>query len=63
MDDQWIEAPKGTFILVPGEVPHTFENRSAMRAGALNFGVPAGFEDNMPGIVEWFAKYPPEPAG
>ena len=62
MDDKWIEAPKGSFILVPGDVRHTFENRSAMRAGALNFGVPAGFEDNMPSIVEWFTKNPPEPA-
>jgi len=62
MDDEWIEAPRGSFILIPGEVPHTFENRSAARAGALNVGVPAGFEDDMPSIVEWFTKNPPGPA-
>lgn len=55
------EAPQGTFVLVPSGVPHTFENRSEAPAAALNFGVPAGFEDNMPNIVEWFAKNPPGP--
>lgn len=62
MDDEWIEAPKGSFILVPGNVQHSFENRTAERAGALNFGVPAGFEDSMPSIVEWFSRQPPGPA-
>ncbi len=62
MDTDWIEAPMGSFVLIPGDVPHTFENRGTTRAGALNFGVPAGFEDNMPSIVEWFAKNPPGPA-
>ena len=56
--EQWIDAPMGSFILVPGGVTHTFENRSPTRAGALNFGVPAGFEKQMPGLEEWFAKNP-----
>lgn len=63
MGDQWIGAPKGSFVLVPGHVPHTFENRTAERTGALNFGVPAGFEDNMPRIVEWFVKNRAEQTG
>lgn len=58
MGEKWHEAPKGGFVLVPGGVQHTFENRGGVRAGALNFGVPAGFEENMPGIVDWFSKNP-----
>ena len=63
MGEEWHEAPRGTFVLVPGGVEHSFENRSDARAGALNFGMPAGFEENMPSIVEWFAEHPPEAIG
>ena len=38
---------------------HDFENRSARRAGVLNFSVPGGFERAMPEIVAWFSKNPP----
>ena len=62
LDEQWIEAPVGTFVLVPGGVTHTFENRSGSRACALNFGAPGGFEEQMPKLVEWFARNPPGPA-
>src|SRR5215211_1015270 len=55
VDDHWIDAPKGAFVLIPGGVTHDFENRSAARAGALNFSYPGDFEQHMPGIVEWFA--------
>jgi hypothetical protein len=30
-----------------------------VRAGALNFGVPGGFEEMMPAIVGYFAEHPP----
>jgi quercetin dioxygenase-like cupin family protein len=59
--EQWVEAPKGTFVLVPGGITHDFENRSAARAGALNISSPGPFEPHMPGIVEWFAKNRSEP--
>src|SRR5689334_12074708 len=36
MNEAWLEAPTGSFVLVPGGVTHTFENRSDARAGALN---------------------------
>lgn len=52
--DEWIKAPAGSFIIAPGNVPHDFENRSAERAGMLNVSVPGDFEDNMPGIAQWF---------
>lgn len=54
MGDDWVEAAAGSFVLVPGGVPHTFENRGDVPVGAFNISVPGDFEDNMPGIAEWF---------
>jgi len=62
VDDQWHEARRGSFVLVPGGVTHTFENSSDQRAGFVNLGVPGGFETRMPAIVEYFAEHPPGPA-
>jgi mannose-6-phosphate isomerase-like protein (cupin superfamily) len=56
--DRWVDAPKGSFVLVPGGVTHDFENRGAERAGVLNFSAPGPFEPNMPDIVDWFAAHP-----
>jgi mannose-6-phosphate isomerase-like protein (cupin superfamily) len=57
--DRWVEAPRGSFVLVPGGTTHDFENRSSGRAGALNLSHPGPFEPDMPGIAEWFAQHPP----
>lgn len=54
--DRWIEAEKGSLLVVPGGATHDFENRSTSRAGVLNFSIPGGFEKNMPQIVQWFAN-------
>ena len=59
IDGRWIDAPKGSFVLVPGGSTHDFENRSSARAGALNISVPGGFEQEMPGISQWFIEHPP----
>ena len=56
--DEWVEAPQGSFVLVPGGVTHDFQNRSPGRAGLLNFS-PSPFEHDMPGIVDWFREHPP----
>jgi mannose-6-phosphate isomerase-like protein (cupin superfamily) len=56
--DRWVDAPKGAFVLVPGGTIHDFENRSAARAGVLNFSHPGDFEARMPAIVRWFAEHP-----
>jgi quercetin dioxygenase-like cupin family protein len=56
---EWIEASSGSFVLVPGNVTHDFENRSAERAGMLNISAPGDFEQHMPGIAQWFAEHPP----
>jgi mannose-6-phosphate isomerase-like protein (cupin superfamily) len=59
VDGSWIDAPKGSFVLVPGGASHDFENRSPRRAGVLNFSIPGNFEEDMPAIAQWFADHPP----
>lgn len=61
--DDWKEAAKGAFVLVPGGVTHDFENRSDARAGMLNLSIPGAFEPHMPGIAQWFIENPPGYAG
>jgi mannose-6-phosphate isomerase-like protein (cupin superfamily) len=51
---KWIDAPQGSLVIAPGGTAHDFENRTAERAGALNFSVPGDFEPHMAGIAEWF---------
>jgi len=57
--DHWIDAPKGSFVLIPAGTTHDFENRSAAPAGVLNFSHPGDFEPHMAGIVQWFIDNPP----
>lgn len=52
--DEWFEASAGSFVLVPGNTPHDFENRGDERAGMLNVSAPGDFEKEMPGIAQWF---------
>lgn len=59
LGDRWVDAPRGSFVLVPGGMTHDFQNRSGQRAGVLNISVPGGFEPEMPGIAQWFAENPP----
>ncbi len=60
--DRWTDAGKGSFVLAAAGTVHDFENRSARRAGILNFSIPGGFEKNMPAIAQWFAEHPPKDA-
>ena len=61
--DEWIDAPAGSFVLVPGGVTHDFENRGDTRSGALNISAPGDFEEHMPAISGWFLEHPPGDAG
>ncbi|HEY7137753.1 MAG TPA: cupin domain-containing protein [Acidimicrobiia bacterium] len=54
VDDTWVEAPRGSFVLIPGGVTHDFENRTDERAGMLNVSAPGPFEPRMPDIAAWF---------
>jgi mannose-6-phosphate isomerase-like protein (cupin superfamily) len=62
VDGDWVDASAGSFVLVPGNVRHDFENRGSEPAGMLNVSVPGDFEPHMPGIAEWFVARPPEEA-
>jgi mannose-6-phosphate isomerase-like protein (cupin superfamily) len=59
LGERWLDAARGSFVLVPGGMTHDFENRSDARAGVLNVSVPGGFEEHMPGIAKWFLDNPP----
>jgi mannose-6-phosphate isomerase-like protein (cupin superfamily) len=60
VDEEWTHCRSGAFVMIPGGTPHDFENRGEERAGMLSFNNAAGFESEMPSIVEWFAKHPQE---
>ena len=47
LDDEWIEAPRGTFLLIPAGVTHDFTNRSDEAATAFNVFIPGGFEASL----------------
>jgi mannose-6-phosphate isomerase-like protein (cupin superfamily) len=59
VEGQWVDAEKGSFVLIPGGSVHDFENRSKKRAGVLNISAPGDFEEAMPGIAQWFLENPP----
>jgi quercetin dioxygenase-like cupin family protein len=59
VDAEWIEATTGSFVLIPGNVTHDFENRRSERAGMLDLSIPGSFEDKMPGIAQWFIERTP----
>jgi len=59
VDDHWIDATVGSFVLVPGGTVHDFRNAGDVPAGVLNVSAPGPFEPHMPGIVDWFAEHPP----
>jgi quercetin dioxygenase-like cupin family protein len=58
LNDRWVDAPRGAFVLIPGGTTHDFENRSDQRAGVLNFSN-GPFEPAMPEIAAWFKANPP----
>jgi mannose-6-phosphate isomerase-like protein (cupin superfamily) len=59
---EWTEASAGSFVLVPGNVIHDFQNRGSERAGMLNVSAPGNFEEHMPGIAQWFRERSPNDA-
>ena len=58
--DEWTEASAGSFVLVPGNVIHDFQNRGSERTGMLNVSAPGDFEQAMPGIAQWFRERSPD---
>jgi quercetin dioxygenase-like cupin family protein len=58
VDGEWTEAARGSYALIPGHTPHNFENRGSVECGFISINTPDGFEEDMPGIVNWFAEHP-----
>ena len=50
--EDWVEAPEGTFLLVPAGVTHDFTNRGHMPASAFNVFIPGGFEAALRSWIE-----------
>ena len=42
--EDWVEAPRGTFVRIPPGMTHDFQNRSDAPATAFNIFLPGGFE-------------------
>jgi len=49
--DAWSEAPAGSYAIIPGGTPHSFENRGSVASGFISFNTPGGFEARMDGIA------------
>ncbi len=58
IDGERTDAPRGSYALIPGGVTHTFENRGTEECGFISINAPGGFEQKMPGIVDWFVENP-----
>lgn len=52
----WINAEKGSFVMIPAGTVHDFENRTEYRMGLLNIFIPGTFEENMPKILAWYEQ-------
>jgi len=63
INNEWHNMETGSLALIPGGVPHDFENRSlSEKAGILSFNNRAGFEEAMPRISKYVKDHPPEDA-
>jgi quercetin dioxygenase-like cupin family protein len=51
IDGHWTQATQGSYAIIPGGTPHSFENRGAVVAGFISFNSPGGFETKMPNIT------------
>jgi mannose-6-phosphate isomerase-like protein (cupin superfamily) len=56
LGDRRLDAPQGTYAVIPGGTPHDFENRGSVRAGFIAFTTPGGFEERMEDIAPALAS-------
>lgn len=54
----WFEVEKGSYIFIPGETEHGFENRSNCTVGFISINTPGGFEQAIPHIANYFEENP-----
>ena len=48
VDGKQTDAQRGSYVLIPGGVPHDFENHGKDECGFISITVPAGFEQMNP---------------
>lgn len=51
IDGAWSHLASGSYAIVPGGTPHSFENRGSEPAGFISFNAPGGFETKMANIA------------
>jgi mannose-6-phosphate isomerase-like protein (cupin superfamily) len=56
LSNDWVHAAPGTYVVIPGETPHTFENQGSVPAGFISFNSPGGFEARMADIAPALAS-------
>ena len=52
------DARRGSYAVIPGGIPHDFENRDSTECGFISINTPGGFEQMMPHIVKRLAENP-----
>ncbi len=52
------DVSRGSYVVIPGQTPHDFENRGQSECGFISINAPGGFESMLPGLVNWFAEKP-----
>jgi quercetin dioxygenase-like cupin family protein len=63
-EDGTLDAPAGTFVLIPPDVVHSFDNASEAAARFLNVHAPScGFGDYLRGRNPGFDQHEPPPGG
>jgi quercetin dioxygenase-like cupin family protein len=58
IDGRRTAAPRGSYVLIPGGVSHDYCNRSDKTCKFISINTPAGFEQMMPQLVQWFKDNP-----
>jgi mannose-6-phosphate isomerase-like protein (cupin superfamily) len=51
LGEDWRDAANGSYVVIPGGTPHTFENRGSVPTGFISFNSPGGFEARMADIA------------
>lgn len=54
----WFKADKGSYIYIPGNTEHGFENTDLDKVGFISINTPGGFEKMAPQIAEYFVANP-----
>jgi quercetin dioxygenase-like cupin family protein len=58
IDGKRTDAPRGSYALIPGGVSHDFCNCGDKTCKFISINTPAGFEQMMPQLVQWFRDNP-----